>query len=381
MREVTFVGLEIGRNDPCWCGSGKKYKKCHLGRSTGGTEPNLSPWEVERGLRRAFSSKYCLAPDPWKKGCSKEIVQAHTIPRAGSLTRIARDGHVYTFRSGLADLKRTGGLIVPKLVGIRQASTFTGFCAKHDNEIFAPVEKRPFTASPEQCFLLAYRAFAREVFTKRATYESTEVMRSLDCNGDKIQQIANHSFVSGVATGASRGVRDNAHIKRDFDQILVSGNFDTIKTYVIELNHVPPVMCSGSFFPEYDFEGNQLQDLADFSRVPDLLCINILCEEHRGYIVLSWIAHHGQASQKLVRSLHRLDDANITSAIVRLLFEYIENICISPEWWEGLTEGQRQSLTVRMTLSALPLAPRDSNCLTEDGLNLAPWKVCSRRWI
>ena len=21
-----------GRNDPCWCGSGKKYKKCHLGR-------------------------------------------------------------------------------------------------------------------------------------------------------------------------------------------------------------------------------------------------------------------------------------------------------------------------------------------------------------
>jgi uncharacterized protein YecA (UPF0149 family) len=20
---------EPGRNDPCWCGSGKKYKKCH----------------------------------------------------------------------------------------------------------------------------------------------------------------------------------------------------------------------------------------------------------------------------------------------------------------------------------------------------------------
>jgi preprotein translocase subunit SecA len=21
---------KIGRNDPCWCGSGKKYKNCHL---------------------------------------------------------------------------------------------------------------------------------------------------------------------------------------------------------------------------------------------------------------------------------------------------------------------------------------------------------------
>ncbi|MCW2991615.1 MAG: secA, partial [Solirubrobacterales bacterium] len=20
---------QVGRNDPCWCGSGKKYKKCH----------------------------------------------------------------------------------------------------------------------------------------------------------------------------------------------------------------------------------------------------------------------------------------------------------------------------------------------------------------
>ncbi|MFO8102038.1 MAG: SEC-C metal-binding domain-containing protein [Dehalococcoidia bacterium] len=20
----------LGRNDPCWCGSGKKYKKCHF---------------------------------------------------------------------------------------------------------------------------------------------------------------------------------------------------------------------------------------------------------------------------------------------------------------------------------------------------------------
>ncbi len=25
-------GPKLGRNDPCWCGSGKKYKKCHLGK-------------------------------------------------------------------------------------------------------------------------------------------------------------------------------------------------------------------------------------------------------------------------------------------------------------------------------------------------------------
>jgi preprotein translocase subunit SecA len=23
------AGTKLGRNDPCWCGSGKKFKKCH----------------------------------------------------------------------------------------------------------------------------------------------------------------------------------------------------------------------------------------------------------------------------------------------------------------------------------------------------------------
>jgi preprotein translocase subunit SecA len=26
---LTPSGAKIGRNDPCWCGSGVKYKKCH----------------------------------------------------------------------------------------------------------------------------------------------------------------------------------------------------------------------------------------------------------------------------------------------------------------------------------------------------------------
>jgi preprotein translocase subunit SecA len=26
---VTSEHEKLGRNDPCWCGSGKKFKKCH----------------------------------------------------------------------------------------------------------------------------------------------------------------------------------------------------------------------------------------------------------------------------------------------------------------------------------------------------------------
>jgi peptide deformylase len=31
-REPLKVGTKIGRNKPCPCGSGKKYKKCHMGK-------------------------------------------------------------------------------------------------------------------------------------------------------------------------------------------------------------------------------------------------------------------------------------------------------------------------------------------------------------
>ncbi len=27
---IRKTGPRLGRNDPCWCGSGKKYKNCHL---------------------------------------------------------------------------------------------------------------------------------------------------------------------------------------------------------------------------------------------------------------------------------------------------------------------------------------------------------------
>ena len=29
---IRNTGTRTGRNDPCWCGSGKKYKKCHMGK-------------------------------------------------------------------------------------------------------------------------------------------------------------------------------------------------------------------------------------------------------------------------------------------------------------------------------------------------------------
>jgi methionyl aminopeptidase len=47
----------LGRNTPCWCGSGKKYKKCHLDQDKAAVERNkpLDPrareyWEIRKSI-------------------------------------------------------------------------------------------------------------------------------------------------------------------------------------------------------------------------------------------------------------------------------------------------------------------------------------------
>jgi len=66
MTETIEIPSDIGRNDPCPCGSGKKYKKCHMRlvkaqqeaeKSTRGVEqiitPEAIPYEVYAALAQA----------------------------------------------------------------------------------------------------------------------------------------------------------------------------------------------------------------------------------------------------------------------------------------------------------------------------------------
>jgi methionyl aminopeptidase len=44
----------IGRNDPCWCGSGKKWKKCHYPEEGAALPPTEDPEALRRYYRKEF---------------------------------------------------------------------------------------------------------------------------------------------------------------------------------------------------------------------------------------------------------------------------------------------------------------------------------------
>ncbi len=47
---ATPAGPEPGRNDPCWCGSGRKYKQCHLGRPAHAELPARAGWLYRKAV-------------------------------------------------------------------------------------------------------------------------------------------------------------------------------------------------------------------------------------------------------------------------------------------------------------------------------------------
>ncbi|MFH1480258.1 MAG: SEC-C domain-containing protein [Pseudomonadota bacterium] len=65
---------KIGRNDPCPCGSGKKFKKCHMGR-----EDDLSIWGVKEVSEEMSAMITCL-PEV-RYGRSREMADALDIPK------------------------------------------------------------------------------------------------------------------------------------------------------------------------------------------------------------------------------------------------------------------------------------------------------------
>lgn len=81
--------MKLGRNDPCWCGSGKKYKKCHLYRQD---QKKVTPFDIGKKFKKHFGKEYCIYLD--RSECRGSIVKAHTIQRNGSLNKIADNGQV-----------------------------------------------------------------------------------------------------------------------------------------------------------------------------------------------------------------------------------------------------------------------------------------------
>lgn len=372
------MGNKRGRNDPCWCGSGLKFKKCHLNRHR--EEPSPT-WETEADFRKSFSSKYCSCPEEFKGNCKGSIINAHTVSKSSSLKTIAREGHVYGVVLSFKKLAKTNGIFIPELVGINKASTFTGFCSAHDSQIFSEIENNKFTSTKKQLFLHGYRSLAREYFTKMGQVGVQGSIRSSDRGKDlnEQQQIQKIAFLSSIALQA--GVRDVSYHKANFDATLVADEYDSVKGYVVKFGGVLPVVCSGAIYPSRDFEGRVLQDISELESTPDNLCFSLFSSDRETYAVFMWLSDSEKTCRKLLKSFEQIDDDDVFSNLLRFVFVSFENVFMSPEWWESKTESERNIVVKWISTGADPRLPSRSSMKFGKCYEFDRFDVLSRGYV
>jgi SEC-C motif len=70
---ATVASGEPGRNEPCWCGSGRKYKQCHLGRPVTAPLPERAGWLYRKAV--GYLER--------RGGAATDLLDAHAAVLAG----------------------------------------------------------------------------------------------------------------------------------------------------------------------------------------------------------------------------------------------------------------------------------------------------------
>ncbi len=326
----------------CWCGSGKLFSDCHFNRQN--AKP-LELWEADKAIKTAVENKYCSCPEIMRVDCKGKIINAHTVSKSSSLAKIAKNGHVYGLKVSVRELEQTKGIFEPELIGLNKASTFTGFCAYHDRELFSCFENFPYIQSDEQNFLISYRAIAREFHAKKGQAEIAEFLKDADRGRsiDEQFEIQNFAFLNTLMTQV--GLRDTTVHKDLYDNSLLKKDYSNFNAYIIVFNEILPIQCSGSFNPEVDFNGNKLQDVMELEKELDLMSCSIFSDNEKSYALFGWLNNSNESCSKFIETFDSLEASIKAKMLINFAFYTFENIYISPAWWDSRVFKLKRHLT------------------------------------
>jgi hypothetical protein len=180
-----------------------------------------------RRMRVEFRKKYCLHPDA-PKACSTRIISAHSVQKAMLEKYIAVDGHVMQYSVELLPDPAMGLWVRPRRRGINQATTFYGFCHKHDSDLFRPLEISNFAFEPEQIALLGYRSICRDAYQKDAAIAAMDSARFYVTMHPEIGDFAEKDRVYQIKRLAMVNARNNFSRARSvFMEMITKRNFGT----------------------------------------------------------------------------------------------------------------------------------------------------------
>ncbi|MFT6962951.1 MAG: hypothetical protein ACJAWV_002685 [Flammeovirgaceae bacterium] len=287
--------------------------------------------------------------------CDLKIIDAHSLQKNGALKVISSEKHEVIFvEKELSTNKR-----VPKLIKRVNASTFKGFCHKHDEVFQKTIEKEVFDNSNEHCFLHSYRSFAYSyhIIKQRQDY-IISILKSIETSVSPVlNALPDISSILGGNLNLPIQSLEDLQIndeqkktlstlryetyKESINKYLENQDYDELDYIIYSKNHIVPLACS-SWIKSHLHFGNGL-------------LIHHNNELYHGYPILVTMIpeSNGQTHTILARfksdmisgflfdELRALktDDINkFELTLSSIILRFVENLYLSPQWWNSLDE-------------------------------------------
>ncbi len=283
--------------------------------------------------------KECMHPDAGHGSCKSKIIDAHTIQKNGSLKSISdKSNHVFCFGVG-----RNGKAVISKL-GWQKASTFKGFCAKHDKEMFSPIEDTLYVGSKEQSFIAGYRAVALEYFKKISVVKSMPSMsKNIDRGMILEDQINIQNCLQLQKQGFLKGIDYFKETLNIYSRNYKLQNYKGFESLSVYFSGNLGLAVSGCFAPDFTIDGKRIQSLAPGVKFVENIAINTLNTENGHALVFSWPSNFKKCT-KFVDPLIGINHKDITSILTELIFSYIENTYFSMDCFNDLEDHEKSMI-------------------------------------
>lgn len=329
-----------GRNQPCWCGSKLKYKRCHLDRDS---QPGADFFGFNKRADKSRRRGPCLYPTAAGL-CGKPAIGSHTIQKRGGLLAIAENGHVLTTMLGFNNLVKTEGKPKPQRIGIGEASTFPGFCSDHDGKVFALIEQKDVSPSREAAFLFYYRSLCMELVRKQQALQTIENLATMDAGMSVARQFHVQSMLSASATGIRMGISELQFYKKKADDDLLAGRLDAIEYTFVKFGAVLPIVTAFAIQQEHDWNGERMQHLGDVSKISEMVSVTVTNYEGFSWAVFVW-PKNTNVGHQFARSFTSITRPDMAARLVSACFDLAENNYIDPRWWRAISEAGRADLS------------------------------------
>ena len=325
------------------------------------SSPEAFAASLENLRSKIYSRKECEAKNHISE-CRGTIIKSHSISRK-FLKMIADDKmRVYCFDNRLFGLIERNGEAGVVKVGCNQASTYQMFCGHHDNELFLPIEgNNELIPDEHQCLRLMYRALMMEKYLKES---QVAFFKAFIRQKDEFRQhgvdMFDWQYYHNMLQGALMAIRDFEGIDANITSDIKSNNLSNLRALRIYFRKKPGFLCAGALHAMSNYNGMYLTALQSSQPISDILSINLLPitgkRSDNGVAILAWRDCGKESdSQEFVDSIHSIPMDKISNTLIHSAFEYVENICMNPSWWDSRPkEVKKIILGLNQTYLQLP---------------------------